>query len=180
MFDYSDSGDYRTSQWEAKEVERGGRSRDIRRCLPGPHFSHLTVIVTLGHWISGIPLSLRAEISGLLFKRFLSFLLSGPWGVCGDGSLIRGRALDWFGKGDQNQLIASRVWLLVVTRVHSCRMLSVLFWSITRGGKKLLNNCEFCQSSKLWSLTWTVTPFKGKADCTLYLVTKWCQARDGI
>lgn len=171
--DRSDEGDKRTSRWDVKEVEPGKE----------PHFSHLAVIITLRHWISGIPQSTCAEVSGLLQIVFSTFCyrdLEGFKGATHLGSwrgLVSRTGLGLCG-GWWTQMTVCWVWPLVVTKVHSCSMQSVLLWAQKRG--KLLQNCE---------LKWCIKPvhkglktqssnfFKGELTAAgMYLVTKWWQA----
>lgn len=92
-----------------------------------------SVIFTLRHWISGIPHSPCAEISGLLLSVFYTFccrVLQGFVGMVHLGSCLRLVQV-----GDQNQQTAYWVWPLVVTKVHACKMPSILFWATKTGNK---------------------------------------------
>lgn len=116
------------------------------RCPPGPHFSHLTVIFTLWHWISGIPLSPCAEISWLLLRVFYTFCcrdLEGFVGMAHGGVVDKTGFTDWFGwviktswlpNGSDHQLLQG----YILARCGQC--CSKL---------QKLKNCEFCQCLKL-------------------------------
>lgn len=100
---------------------------ETQQCFWGPNFSHLTVIITLlgsltyhvqnfltGHWVFStlsVARTFRIYWDGSLWVMFGLF------------------SVDWFGWVIKT-LTANWTWLLVITRLDACRMLSVLFWAI--------------------------------------------------
>lgn len=177
----SKGGGARTWRW-SEDVET-----ETWQCLPGPHFSHLTVIVTLRHWISGILHSkctdFRAAAS--VFYTFCCQDLEGFLGMAHSESWTELGL--WTGLGGWSKPADCQLGLTISHYKGTClRDAANTVLSLKKGGGgggDSCENCEFCQCSKLIQIGLNYlnsnAVFKGRLFAIeMYLVTKWWQTQN--